>query len=99
MTIGPEPMMRMLWMSVATGHHTPAFAAGALASISSANMPNRYRLSCGPGPGLGVVLHAERRRAEHPHALVGEVVEVEVGHLHLARRGWRGRRRSCGSGW
>ena len=77
MTIGPEPMMRIEWMSVRFGIRTPA-------SISSANISNRYLAVVRARPGLRVVLHAERRHTAHPHALVGLVVEVEVGHLDLA---------------
>ena len=70
---------------VAAGHQRPF--PGLLASMSSTNRSNRSAASCGPGRGLGVVLHAERRGVQQRQALDAAVVRAGVGDLRGAERG------------
>ena len=48
---------------------------------------NRYEASCGPGPGLGVVLDRRARHVAQHQALDGAVVEVHVRQLGGAEVG------------
>src|SRR5947199_979210 len=73
MTIGPEPMTRMLSRSVRFG------------TVSAARFHELDELVeevggvVGAGGGLGVVLHGEGPRRSDPQALDDPVVEIHVG--------------------
>src|SRR4051812_15426664 len=74
MTIGPEPRMRMRWMSSRLGNCLELLDEGVeeLDGVVWA------------GAGLRVVLHAAGGGVEQANALDGAVVEGHVGQLRLA---------------
>ena len=57
------------------------------AASSAMKRSKRCSASCGPGPGLRVVLDGAGARLGQPQALDGAVVEVEVGQLGGAEVG------------
>src|SRR3954447_9731100 len=73
MTIGPEPRMRMRWMSSLRGTGDPLEEA-----IEEIQRVVRS------GPGLGVVLHGAARHIEQLEPLDRAVVEVDVAELRRA---------------
>src|SRR5688572_10525880 len=78
MTIGPEPMMRIEWMSVRLGISRSGHELAELLEQVAGVMRARAR--------LGVVLHAERRDVAAPQPLDDAVVEVDVGDVRRWER-------------
>ena len=56
-------------------------------AASSRKRSKRWRASCGPGPGLGVVLDGGAGDVAQDQALDRAVVEVQVGELGGAEVG------------
>src|SRR5215212_8566011 len=69
MTIGPEPRMRMRWMSSRRGTETLQELVEEVQGVVRT------------GPGLGVVLDGARRHVEQRQPLDGAVVEVHAAEL------------------
>ena len=81
MTIGPLPMMRMVSRSVRL-RHSSLPPGGLGLRHQGGEVVEQVAGVVRTGTRLGMVLHAERRRVEHPEALDHAVVEVHVGELH-----------------
>ena len=81
MTIGPEPMIRIDWMSVRFGIRPPLPHRRAPAVEQVGELLEQVPAVVRSRPGLRVVLHAERPLARDLHPLADAVVEVHVGHL------------------
>src|SRR5271170_6613248 len=98
MTMGPAPMMRMLWMSVRLGMRLAS--AGALAQRLFREFQLRLQPAqheviealeerlqiVRPGARLGVSLEAKRRPVVKSEALQRAVKERAVRGLHLLRQ-------------
>ena len=62
----------------------PSLMQSAPADRTPTKRSNRYSESCGPGPGLGVVLDGGAGHVEQAQPLDRAVVEVDVRELGLA---------------
>ena len=90
MTIGPEPMIRILWRSVRLG--MALLLRAALRATTARNRARMCRLSCGPGEASGWYCTLTTGSARVAQPLDGAVVQVEVRDLAAA-----GRRSESGS--
>src|SRR5687768_13163176 len=76
MTIGPDPMMRIDWMSVRLG----------IAGHQLSELLEEIAGIVWAGPRFGVVLHAEGRDVTAAQAFDDTVVEVDVGDVGRGKR-------------
>src|SRR5450759_2405018 len=75
MTIGPEPRMRILWMSLRRGNSLQEAVEQVEAVVRA-------------GSGLGVVLDGSARDVEQLEALDGAVIQVHMGERGGAEVGF-----------
>src|SRR5438045_6683745 len=85
MTIGPDPMTRMCWMSVRFGitSRPPAVprCASSFAFQECGEAVEQVRAIVRAGCGFGVVLHAERAHVARAQPLDHVVVQADVAYL------------------